>query len=42
MMRQTTFLVQAFNISNGACLKANAPIACGSSEALVERQRDLL
>jgi hypothetical protein len=32
MMRQTTFLVQAFNVSNGARLKANAPIACNSSE----------
>ena len=31
-MRQTTFLVQAFNISQGARLKANAPIACSSSE----------
>ena len=32
MMRQTTFLVQAFNISKGARLKANAAIACSSSE----------
>jgi hypothetical protein len=32
MMRQTTFLVQAFNVSKGARLKANAPIACSSSE----------
>jgi hypothetical protein len=32
MMRQTTFLVQAFNISKGTRLKANAPIACSSSE----------
>jgi hypothetical protein len=33
MTRQTTFLVQAFNISKGARLKANTPIACGSAEA---------
>jgi len=32
MTRQTTFLVQAFNISKGARLTANAPIACNSSE----------
>jgi hypothetical protein len=32
MMRQTTFLVQAFNISKGARLRANAPIACSTSE----------
>ena len=32
MMRQTIFLVQAFNISKGTRLKANAPIACSSSE----------
>jgi hypothetical protein len=32
MMRQTTFLVQAFNVSKGARLKANAPIARSSSE----------
>jgi hypothetical protein len=32
MMRQTTFLVQAFNISKGARMRATAPIACSSSE----------
>jgi hypothetical protein len=32
MTRQTTFLVQAFNISKGTRLKANAPIACSSAE----------
>ena len=32
MTRQTTFLVQAFNIAKGARLKANAPIACNSTE----------
>jgi len=32
MMRQTIFLVHTFNISKGARLKANAPIACNWSE----------
>jgi hypothetical protein len=32
MTRQTTFLVQAFNISKGSRLKANTPIACSSAE----------
>jgi hypothetical protein len=32
MTRQTTFLVQVFNMSKGAYLKANAPIACSSAE----------
>jgi hypothetical protein len=32
MTRQTTFLVQAFNISKGTRLKANTPIACSSAE----------
>lgn len=33
MTRQTTFLVQAFNSSNGAGLKANTPVACRSAES---------
>jgi hypothetical protein len=33
MTRQTTFLVQAFNSSKGAGLKANAPVACRSAES---------
>ena len=39
MMRQTTCLVEAFNISKGACLKANAPIAwlVGSARRAPER-----
>ena len=32
MTRQTTFLVQAFNIAKGSHLKANTPIACSSAE----------
>jgi len=32
MTRQTSFLVQAFNISKGTRLKANAPVACSSAE----------
>jgi hypothetical protein len=32
MARQTTFLVQAFNMSNGSRLKPNTPIACSSAE----------
>jgi hypothetical protein len=32
MASETTFLVQAFNISKGEHLKASSPIACRSAE----------
>jgi hypothetical protein len=32
MMRETTFLVQAFNNSKGGRLKPNPPVACKSAD----------